>query len=92
MMGIMNPEKLAADKKNMIHILENWKKKQKEEKPVMIIINTSGGGTRSATFTMNVLQRLDSLCTGELMKNFPYHRFIGRHAGSSIFQRDIGIS
>ncbi len=68
LLNIMSPDKLEADKKNMINILENWKKKQKEEKPVMIIINTSGGGTRSATFTMNVLQRLDSLSSGELMK------------------------
>jgi len=67
MMDIMMPEKLQADTKNMISILENWKKKQKEENPVMIIINTSGGGTRSATFTMNVMQRLDSISGGELM-------------------------
>ena len=68
LLNIMTPDKLEADKKNMISILENWKKKQKDEKPVMIFINTSGGGTRSATFTMNVLQRLDSLSSGELMK------------------------
>lgn len=34
----------------------------------MVIINTSGGGQRSATFTMNMLQRLDSITNGELMK------------------------
>jgi len=68
LLNIMTPDKLESDTKNMITILENWKKKQKEEKPVMVIINTSGGGTRSATFTMNVLQRLDSLSSGELMK------------------------
>src|SRR3954463_6006658 len=68
MMDILSPEKLERDTRNMINILENWKKNQKEEKPVMIFINTSGGGTRSATFTMNVLQRLDSLCSGELMR------------------------
>ncbi|HYJ36966.1 MAG TPA: hypothetical protein VEV87_00050, partial [Chitinophagaceae bacterium] len=68
LMDIMSLENQEADIRNMINILENWKKKQKEEKPVMIVINTSGGGTRSATFTMNVLQRLDSLSSGELMK------------------------
>ncbi len=67
-MQIASPEKLQADTKNMLRILESWKKKQKQDKPVMIIINTSGGGTRSATFTMNVLQRLDSVCNGDLMK------------------------
>ncbi len=60
-------DKVAADKANMIQILENWKKKQQEEKPLMIIINTSGGGSRSAAFTMNILQRLDRQNEGRLM-------------------------
>jgi hypothetical protein len=66
--AISSVENIEADKKNMIHILENWKKNQKEEKPVMFIINTSGGGNRSASFTMNVLQRLDSISKGQLLK------------------------
>jgi len=53
----------------MIGILEKWKQKQKTDKPVLVIINTSGGGQRSATFTMNMLQRLDSITHGDLMKN-----------------------
>ncbi len=68
LMQICTPEKVQADTDNMIRILENWKKKQGEDKPAMIIINTSGGGTRSATFTMNVLQRLDSISNGDLLK------------------------
>ncbi|TMI95465.1 MAG: hypothetical protein E6H06_06710 [Bacteroidetes bacterium] len=56
------------DKQNMICILENWKKNQNEEKPLMVMINTSGGGNRSAAFTMNALQKLDSATHGELMK------------------------
>lgn len=61
------PEKIAADKANMIEILENWKKKQGAEKPVMIFINVSGGGLRSATFVMNTLQQLDSATDGKLL-------------------------
>lgn len=61
-------DKVERDKQNMIAILERWKAKQDTEKPVMFIINTSGGGNRSATFTMNVLQYLDSLSNGDLMK------------------------
>ncbi|HMG69151.1 MAG TPA: hypothetical protein VK588_15745, partial [Chitinophagaceae bacterium] len=61
-------DNLDADKKNMIAILENWKKKQNEKKPLLVIINTSGGGNRSAAFTMNALQRIDSITHGELMK------------------------
>lgn len=59
---------LEADKKYYLQLLNNWKARQTAEKPVMIIINTSGGGTRSATFTMNTLQRLDSLTGGQLMR------------------------
>lgn len=62
------PAKIAADKENMIRILDRWKARQDSKKPVMFVINTSGGGNRSATFTMNILQSLDSLSNGQLMK------------------------
>jgi hypothetical protein len=57
-----------ADKKNMENILGRWKEKQNDDKPLLVLMTTSGGGTRSATFTMNVLQRMDSLTNGEIMK------------------------
>ena len=60
-------DKVTSDKASMIKILENWKKKQKESKPLLLIINTSGGGSRSAAFTMNVLQKLDEQNGGRLM-------------------------
>lgn len=62
------PGKTEQDKANMIAILDRWKARQDNPKPIMFIINTSGGGNRSATFTMNVMQCLDSLSNGELMK------------------------
>jgi hypothetical protein len=65
---LCNQKDVDADKQNMIRILENWKKKQTEQKPLLVIINTSGGGNRSATFTMNALQALDSITHGDLMK------------------------
>ena len=61
------PANIAADKANMLTILENWKKRQAEEKPVMIFINVSGGGLRSGTFVMNTLQQLDSAVNGKLL-------------------------
>ncbi|MBC7904674.1 MAG: patatin-like phospholipase family protein [Gemmatimonadaceae bacterium] len=67
LLSLCAPTKVEADKANMIAILENWKRKQQTEKPLMFIINVSGGGTRSATFTLSLLQRLDSLCGGKLM-------------------------
>jgi len=58
----------AKDRLSMLAILEKWKAKQSASKPVLYLINTSGGGTRSASFTMNTLQGLDSLFSGNLMK------------------------
>jgi hypothetical protein len=65
---LCTPQKIAADKAQMIDLLNNWKKKQQAEKPVMLFINVSGGGLRSGTFVMNTLQQLDSLTGGQLMK------------------------
>jgi len=68
LLKLSTKENMDRDKENMIGILNKWKAKQKEEKPLMLLISTSGGGNRSATFTMNVLQHMDSLSNGELMK------------------------
>jgi len=68
LMQLCSSQRIAEDKTNMVKILDRWKARQKEDKPVLYIINTSGGGNRSATFTMNMLQRLDSLCKGQLMR------------------------
>lgn len=59
---------IAADKQVYINMLNQWKKKQGTTKPVMYLINTSGGGIRSATFTMNALQQLDSMFGGKLLQ------------------------
>ncbi|HEU4576263.1 MAG TPA: patatin-like phospholipase family protein [Chitinophagaceae bacterium] len=61
-------DSVEADRQNMIRILDNWKEKQSEDKPLLVIINTSGGGQRSATFTLDALQHLDSATGGALMK------------------------
>ena len=65
---LCTPEIVAADKNNMLQILNNWKSRQAIEKPVMIFINVSGGGLRSATFVMNTLQQSDSITRGRLMQ------------------------
>ena len=68
--AMSTPAHVNADKQNMIAVLEAWKKKQTDTsgKPLLVLINTSGGGHRSATFTMGVLQTLDSISNGEIMK------------------------
>lgn len=69
LLKLCNKDSVAADKKNMLTILDAWKQKQGKEKPLLVIINTSGGGHRSASFTMSVLQQLDSITNGGMMKN-----------------------
>jgi hypothetical protein len=65
---LANDSAMAADKQHFIEVLNRWKARQGSDKPILFIINTSGGGTRSAAFTMNALQRLDSIFQGQLMK------------------------
>lgn len=68
LVNLCNAEQIQNDSLNMIRLLENWKRNQKEEKPLFYVINVSGGGNRSATFTVNMLCRLDSFMNGQLMK------------------------
>jgi len=62
-------ERADNDKKQTLQILEKWKEKHTGRKPKLIVINFSGGGLRAATWSMNVLQRLDTLMKGQLMNN-----------------------
>ena len=62
-----SPLHIEADKKNMLAILNKWKEKQVEEKPLMVLFNFSGGGLRGAGFSLNVLQQLDSATGGAIM-------------------------
>jgi hypothetical protein len=63
-----SPQNVEADKKGFIGILNKWKAKQGTDKPVMYLVNVSGGGLRSSAFTVDVMQRLDSLTNGDFMK------------------------
>lgn len=67
--SLCTPAKIDSDKVNMLQVLDNWKKKQHEDKPTLIFINVSGGGLRSATFVMNTLQKIDSATGGKLMQH-----------------------
>jgi hypothetical protein len=68
LLTLCNKDSVDADRQNMISILNSWKKKQDNEKPLLVLINTSGGGHRSATFTFSVLQKLDSITKGAILK------------------------
>ncbi len=59
---------IEEDKANMLTMLQAWKSKQKAgAKPRAIILCMSGGGQRSALWTINVMDHLDSLLGGALM-------------------------
>lgn len=58
-----------SDSLAYIQLLNNWKRQTGEEKPLMIIVNTSGGGSRSATWSFEVLRLCDSLSKGNFMKH-----------------------
>lgn len=66
--ALANVDSSRKDKQNMEAILGRWKQKQGQDKPLLVVMTTSGGGSRSATFTMDVLQKLDSVTGGQIMK------------------------
>ena len=59
-------EHYYQDKTAMISVLNNWKAKQAEEKPKMILQCVSGGGQRAALWAVNSLQKADSVLGGTL--------------------------
>ncbi|CAN5388623.1 hypothetical protein BH20BAC1_BH20BAC1_04200 [soil metagenome] len=65
--ALNTPDQIEADKENMLSILEKWKQKQDTGKPVMVVLNFSGGGVRSASFAMSALQQLDSVSNGKFL-------------------------
>jgi hypothetical protein len=86
-LAMASPENMAADKERLIKTMNAWKAKQDSDKPILYLINTSGGGTRSAAFTMNVLQRLDSAMGGKLMdKTFLISGASGGMLGAAYFR------
>ncbi len=87
LMALSSESNTLMDKRNMLEILNRWKKKQGVEKPKLFLVSTSGGGNRSAAFTMNVLQKLDSLSGGTLMdKTFLITGASGGMLGATYFR------
>lgn len=66
-------EDAEADKKATLNILEKWKRRvtggDTTRKPLMVILNTSGGGIRSTLWTTYLMQVADSLTGGKFMQN-----------------------
>lgn len=68
--ALFTPERFQKDKENTLKILNRWKNKfPSRGRQPLVFINVSGGGSRSATWCMDVLQTADSLLQGQLLKH-----------------------
>jgi hypothetical protein len=64
---LAQPANIAADSLAYIARLQQWKRKQPEVRPPLVVVCVSGGGIRSATFATNLLHQLDSATRQRLM-------------------------
>lgn len=67
--NLCTPEKIERDRQEMLSVLSQWKKRQAKKKPVLVFVNVSGGGLRSAAFVLNSLQQIDRRLNGQLMNS-----------------------
>ena len=70
--AIKNKTNYEKDKQQAVTILNNWNEKLEDYssgKPKMIIFSVSGGGLKSALWTMKVMQSLDQITQGALMQH-----------------------
>ncbi|MEL7192475.1 MAG: hypothetical protein AAFO96_08550 [Bacteroidota bacterium] len=63
-----------ADREHTLEMLENWKRQYESkyghlQKPRAVFVSASGGGLRSAYWTFNVLQHIDSVTEGRASDN-----------------------
>ncbi len=61
-----NRESYEKSTENFNQLLTNWKNKIGQNKPKLVIVNVSGGGSRSALWTLTVLQKCDKIMEGKL--------------------------
>ncbi len=68
-----SPDIIEEDRAATLKILNKWRNKfgrgRLIRQPRMVILCTSGGGIRQSVFTINVLQKADSLLKGRLMEH-----------------------
>lgn len=63
------PGNIEQDRQRGLATLNNWKMRQREDKPPLVVLNISGGGQRAAYWTFHTLQTLDSLSNGSLFRH-----------------------
>lgn len=68
---LASPENIARDKAATLRILNHWLAKNQlagHSKPKMVFLCASGGGMRSALWTMQVMQQTDQMTGGRLLR------------------------
>jgi hypothetical protein len=70
---LVRPAHIEADEAATRQILDNWLARRQVnapgKKPKMVLIGVSGGGLRSALWTMRVMQKADSATGGRFLRN-----------------------
>ena len=68
---IFTADKYEHDKQLGQHYLQGWQQRHKDSlnKPPLIVVSVSGGGSRASYWTFRSLQYLDSLSQGKLFSN-----------------------
>lgn len=88
---LISAEMITSDKNSYLEVLNTWKGKQGHEKPKLVILNTSGGGLRSALWTFKVMRDLDSMTQGKFSNSL--HLITGASGGmiGASYYRDLLI-
>ncbi len=80
---------VSFDKVQAAKTLEKWRAKNNGGKPKLIILNVSGGGLRSALWSLEVLQQIDVRSGGKIYDNI--HMITGSSGGmlGAAFYREL---
>lgn len=64
-----NYQNVYLDVEHGLAMLENWKERTCEKKPVAVFLNVPGGGLRSAMWTIQSIGKANEISNGELWNN-----------------------
>lgn len=78
---LFDAKAMLRDRNQELARLEQWQLHLKEEKPPLVLISVSGGGSRSAYWSFRCLQYLDSLTGGKL---YPHTVFMTGASGGML--------
>lgn len=65
--SLFSTEQQATDKLVVQGVLDQWLARQPTEKPKLVILSSSGGGLKSAVWTMHVINQLERSISDSLM-------------------------